>query len=211
MKHKQSEFDAAAIEQIEACIGYTFQNKGLLRQAFTRSSYRNEHPWEPDNEVLELIGDSVLSLSVLTYFKETYARNTEKGLLTDWDEGRLSALKNALDLGNKILQMGSICHHFGGDAVNLFGLLPLLFVVGLDQSIHNDLSATVGNGNRQNFIVRINARQFKIEEQYAFALHMVMRGTVQVSLGAANGKILGKAVLAHLAAVTHVFAATHTH
>ncbi len=96
MKHKQTEFDAAAVTTIEACIGYTFQNKGLLRQAFTRSSYRNEHPWEPDNEVLELIGDSVLSLSVLTYFKETYAKNTEKGLLTDWDEGRLSALKNAL-------------------------------------------------------------------------------------------------------------------
>ena len=96
MKYKQTEFDAAAIEKIEACIGYTFQNKGLLRQAFTRSSYQNEHPWELDNEVLELIGDSVLSLSVLTYFKETYAKNTPKGLSTDWDEGRLSALKNAL-------------------------------------------------------------------------------------------------------------------
>ena len=112
MKHKQSEFDAAAIEQIEACIGYNFESKGLLRQAFTRSSYRNEHPWELDNEVLELMGDSVLSLSVLTYFKETYAKNTEKGLATDWDEGRLSALKNALV--NK-RQLASLMEQLGFD------------------------------------------------------------------------------------------------
>ena len=110
MKHKVTEFDAAAIEKIETCIGYTFRNKGLLRQAFTRSSYRNEHPWELDNEVLELMGDSVLSLSVLTYFKETYAKNTEKGLATAWDEGRLSALKNALvnkrRLASRMEQLG---------------------------------------------------------------------------------------------------------
>jgi len=96
MKNDLMEFNGSAIAEIEACIGYTFENKGLLRQAFTRSSYRNEHPRELDNEVLELIGDSVLSLSVLTYFRETYAEETPKGLATDWDEGRLSALKNAL-------------------------------------------------------------------------------------------------------------------
>lgn len=84
------------IARIEETIGYRFRNRGLLVQAFTRSSFRNEHPQYPDNEVLELFGDSVLSLSVLTYFKQTYAKNTEKGLETDWDEGRLSALKNAL-------------------------------------------------------------------------------------------------------------------
>ena len=110
MKYKQMDFDAAAIAEIEACIGYTFGSKGLLRQAFTRSSYRNEHPGELDNEVLELIGDSVLSLSVLTYFKETYAKNTPKGLSTDWDEGRLSALKNALvnkrQLASRMEQLG---------------------------------------------------------------------------------------------------------
>lgn len=84
------------MSRIEETIGYRFRNRGLLVQAFTRSSFRNEHPQCPDNEVLELFGDSVLSLSVLTYFKHTYAKNTPQGLETDWDEGRLSALKNAL-------------------------------------------------------------------------------------------------------------------
>ena len=84
------------INQIEETVGYHFQNKGLLTQAFTRSSYSNEHRGEPNNEVLELIGDSVLSLTVLTYFKNTYGRVTDRGLLTDWNEGKLSELKHAL-------------------------------------------------------------------------------------------------------------------
>jgi ribonuclease-3 len=86
----------AIIKEIEETVGYRFQNKGLLMQAFTRSSYSNENRGVPHNEVLELIGDSVLSLTVLTYFKNTYARVTEKGLLTDWNEGKLSELKHAL-------------------------------------------------------------------------------------------------------------------
>ncbi len=84
------------LQTIERIIGYTFSNKGLLIQAFTRSSYHNEHPDSPDNEVLELIGDSVLSLSVLTYFKKQYTKVTSRGLLTDWNEGKFSALKSAL-------------------------------------------------------------------------------------------------------------------
>ncbi len=96
--------------KIESVIGYRFRNRGLLVQAFTRSSFRNEHPECPDNEVLELFGDSVLSLSVLTYFQQTYAKKTAKGLETDWDEGRISALKNALvnkkQLASRMEQLG---------------------------------------------------------------------------------------------------------
>ncbi len=84
------------IHQIEETVGYRFRNKGLLTQAFTRSSFSNENRGVPHNEVLELIGDSVLSLTVLTYFKNTYARVTEDGLLTEWNEGKLSELKHAL-------------------------------------------------------------------------------------------------------------------
>ena len=84
------------IEAIESTLGYTFRNKGLLVQAFTRSSFSHEHPDCPSNEVLELIGDSVLSLAVLTYFKRTYASITKRGLVSDWNEGKLSALKHSL-------------------------------------------------------------------------------------------------------------------
>ena len=50
--------------EIEKKLGYTFKNKRLLMQAFTRSSYSAEHIDEPDNEVLEFIGDSVLGMLV---------------------------------------------------------------------------------------------------------------------------------------------------
>ena len=86
-------FNQAAIE---TALDYRFRNPALLRQAFTRSSYRNEHPACLDNEVSELIGDSVLSLTVLSWFRERYMNVTENGLLTDFDEGQLSALKNGL-------------------------------------------------------------------------------------------------------------------
>ena len=41
---------------IEKQIGYTFENKELLQQAFIRRSYSKENGGE-DNEVLEFIGD----------------------------------------------------------------------------------------------------------------------------------------------------------
>ncbi len=85
-----------AADAIEKTVGYQFKNRGLLTQAFTRSSFRNEHPDCPDNEVLEFIGDSVLSLTVITYFKNTYAEVTARGLITAWNEGDFSKLKSEL-------------------------------------------------------------------------------------------------------------------
>lgn len=42
-----------AIESIEKTIGYEFECKQLLSQAFTRSSYHYEHPEDQSNEILE--------------------------------------------------------------------------------------------------------------------------------------------------------------
>jgi len=95
--------------------------------------------------------------------------------------------------------------------VNLFGLLPLLFVIRLDQRVHNNTSVAVGDGNGKNFIVRIDTCKLQIKEQHTVTLHMVVLGTMQISLGSANGKILGKAILAKLAAITHILATMHAH
>ncbi len=102
-----SESDMARIEQV---LGYRFANRGLLVQAFTRASYHNEHPECPDNEVLELIGDSVLSLTVLTYFQEVYTKVSGFGMTSTWDEGDLSALKSLMvskkPLANRMRELG---------------------------------------------------------------------------------------------------------
>ena len=50
------------MEQLEQIIGYTFQNKKLLKQALTHSSYANEKKLGKlgCNERLEFLGDAVL-------------------------------------------------------------------------------------------------------------------------------------------------------
>ncbi len=54
---------------VESRIGYTFQNKKLLQQAFTHRSYFNEHRDQVDdhNERLEFLGDSILGLVISDY------------------------------------------------------------------------------------------------------------------------------------------------
>ena len=51
--------EKVVVNMVQAQIGYTFQNLDLLRQAFIRRSYTEEHGGE-NNEVLEFIGDKAL-------------------------------------------------------------------------------------------------------------------------------------------------------
>ena len=51
------------IQEIENKLGYEFQNKDLLKVAFTHSSYANTYGGK-NNERLEYLGDSVLQLVV---------------------------------------------------------------------------------------------------------------------------------------------------
>ncbi len=60
---------------VEEKIGYEFENKYLLLQAFVRKSYGIEHGL-PDNEVLELIGDGVLGAVVLKLLKNEHCAMT---------------------------------------------------------------------------------------------------------------------------------------
>ena len=69
--------DTFNITEIEKKLGYTFENKRLLMQAFTRSSYSAEHIGEPDNEVLEFIGDSVLGMLVAKRLATRYKHAEE--------------------------------------------------------------------------------------------------------------------------------------
>lgn len=47
----------------EEALGYTFENKALLRTAFTHPSYKNVRACE-DNDRLEFLGDAVLQICV---------------------------------------------------------------------------------------------------------------------------------------------------
>ncbi len=77
---------AAAMERLEAAIGYAFTDKTLLRRAMTHSSHSNETGERNHhllcNERLEFLGDSVLSIAVSRYLFDTYPQEGE-GILTN--------------------------------------------------------------------------------------------------------------------------------
>jgi ribonuclease III len=60
-------------------IGIKFENEKLLMQAFTHSSYVNEHRRKPyeDNERLEFLGDAVLELTVSQFLFKKYPMMSE--------------------------------------------------------------------------------------------------------------------------------------
>lgn len=78
-----------SISQLQARLGIPFHNQALLKQAFTHSSYVNEHriAGHKDNERLEFLGDAVLELSVSEYLYETYP---------DRPEGELTKLRASI-------------------------------------------------------------------------------------------------------------------
>ena len=59
----------AHLSVVESRLGYVFQNKKLLKTAFTHRSYFNEHRDEVEehNERLEFLGDSILGLLISDY------------------------------------------------------------------------------------------------------------------------------------------------
>ena len=71
------------MKKLQKQLGLFFHNQHLLKQAFTHSSYVNEHRvhHHKDNERLEFLGDAVLELTVSEYLFQTYP-NRPEGELT---------------------------------------------------------------------------------------------------------------------------------
>ena len=68
-----------AIEDLEASLGLTFNDRGLLRQALVHRSYLNEHGGSSldSYERMEFLGDAVLELIVSTELYRNLPRVTE--------------------------------------------------------------------------------------------------------------------------------------
>ena len=67
-------------EEIEKKIDYTFQDKSLLKKAFTHSTYANAYGGE-DNERMEYLGDAVLQM-VVTEWQYAHKKSASEGTLT---------------------------------------------------------------------------------------------------------------------------------
>ena len=93
------------MKNLEAKLGYSFQNRQLLEHALTHSSYANEHKGEglTSNERLEFLGDSVLGMVVADHLYRTHP-NMPEGELTRTRaalvcEGSLHEVARGLGLG----------------------------------------------------------------------------------------------------------------
>lgn len=76
--------EVGRLERAEALLGYRFRDRRHLLAALTHASWRNERPTEtPDNELLELLGDAVLSLIVVTELVDDAAPGVGEGELTE--------------------------------------------------------------------------------------------------------------------------------
>ena len=100
-----------AWEGLEAKLGYTFQDKHLLENALTHSSYANENRGRSygSNERLEFLGDSVLGMVVADYLYRTHPDLPEGDLTRTRAalvcEGSLVEVAQALALG-QYLKLG---------------------------------------------------------------------------------------------------------
>lgn len=96
------------LDQLQHELSINFKNQGLLKQAFTHSSYVNEHRMEKhaDNERLEFLGDAVLELTVSEYLFQRYQELPE-GELTKYRasivcEGSLVSFAEKLHFGSYV-------------------------------------------------------------------------------------------------------------
>ena len=97
------------IKDLEAAIGYRFQNITLLQNALTPSSYANErwHNSLKSNERLEFLGDSILGMVVAEYLYKNFPDRPE-GELTRMRadmvcEKTLASVAARINLGHHLM------------------------------------------------------------------------------------------------------------
>ena len=97
------------IKDLEAAIGYRFNNISLLQNALTHSSYANErwHNSLMSNERLEFLGDAILGMTVAKFLYQTFPDRPE-GELTRMRadmvcEQTLAKVAAKIDLGRHLL------------------------------------------------------------------------------------------------------------
>ncbi len=94
------------MKSLEERIGYRFQDRSLLENALTHSSYANEHrsAGMPSNERLEFLGDSILGLIVADHLYRSRPDLPEGDLTRIRSalvcEGSLVEVAKSLDLGS---------------------------------------------------------------------------------------------------------------
>lgn len=108
--------------EIEEKIGYRFQNKALLKEAFTHSTYANAFGIK-NNERLEFLGDAVLQLVVT----EWLYREDEKAR-----EGKMTGIRQKL-----------VCKDALDSAVDALGIWGYILAVGTRHNVQGKAKSSL--------------------------------------------------------------------
>ena len=147
-------------KKIEDILGYTFKNKSLLKQAFTRSSYSKENGGL-DNEILEFIGDKVLDFCIVELFAINYGKVMNDGYKSSKDEGYLTELKASLV-----------------DSESLAGVID-------DLKLYKYL--IVGNNDKQNNVREVQSVKEDLFEAIIGAVALDCNWNTEVLVGLVDG------------------------
>src|SRR6056297_165771 len=155
-------FSEEKLTELENKLNLKFDDKGLLRRALTHKSFANENSDLniKDNERLEFLGDSVLSLSISTYIFNKY---------DDYKEGKLAKIRSVivsapvlaekaseLNLG-KFLLLGKGEELSGGrnrDSILADTMEAILGAIYLDKDFNFVFDFIINNF--KNFIFEVN-------------------------------------------------------
>lgn len=132
------------IDMVEDEIGYQFDNRDLLLQAFTRSSYSAQYGGE-NNEVLEFIGDRAVDFYVTKVFAEWFgflkSESDYYDESEDNDEFCIIANKNESDFTE--LKKSIVSNENLAKRIDMLGLAKFMYLgdTDINNNVVNNLKA----------------------------------------------------------------------
>jgi ribonuclease III len=170
---------------LEHHLGYVFNNREILEQALRHSSFVNETPDKDarDNERLEFLGDSVLSLIISHLLLDRFPALSEGDLSkirsSLVNENQLSGIARKIQLGT-FLRLGRGEMQSGGQDKNSIladALEALLAAVYLDGGFHRAFDVV-----RRHFSDLIDSLAiFEENQDYKSRVQEIVQATGQLS------------------------------
>ena len=191
-------------KEAEKFIGYNYKNTELLKTALTHSSYANEKKVK-NNERLEFLGDSVLSIIVSDYIYKNY-RDVDEGKLTQIRaslvcEQSLAKIAKRINLGSLILlghgeEMSGVRKRASVVSDAFEAVLASIYLDGgIEQAriwllnlIEEDIKSAVVNGSMKDFKTRLQEAV-----QKKGSVHSISYETIE-ELGEAHNRVFKVAV-----------------
>lgn len=150
------DWTAETAAKAERAIGYTFEDKELLKRCFTHSSYANGNN-EASNERLEFLGDAVLGLCVSENLFLNF-RSFDEGELTDVRQEYVS--QTALTQSEKQADLMRFLRFSGGEE-NVRGKTASSLFEAVAAGIYLDGGLKAASEFILTFAVRVEDKNYR--------------------------------------------------